>query len=143
MQAAINFCYTGTGTPPPAPPPPPTVTYSYTIKNNGNDVAQPFVVGFWRFLKADPETGEFPSEAILTMDSLDFYPDVELIAEQSVGSMPPGSTYSNTFQYNDLYYTNIGTYAFSVYADIYNTATEPDEKNSAPTIIITVDNNCG
>jgi len=141
MQLAMNFCYAGTGTPPPAPPSPPTVTYSYTITNAGDDAAQPFVVGFWRFL----DGADAPNAAILTLDALHFYPEVELVAEQSVGSMPPGATYSNTFQYNDLYYTNInpqGRYAFGIYADIYNTATEPDENNSAPTITITVDNNC-
>jgi len=55
--------------------PPPTVTYSYTVQNNGNDTAQPFVVGFWRFLDAE----NAPSEAILTLDSLEFYPEVELL----------------------------------------------------------------
>lgn len=138
MQAAYNYCYpAGTGFVDTTPPP--TVTYSYTIKNDSNDAAQPFVIGFWRFL----DGANAPNAAILTLDALDFYPEVELVAEQSVGSMPPGATYSNTFQYNDLYYTNVGTYAFGVYADIYNTTTEPDEKNSAPTITITVDNNCG
>jgi hypothetical protein len=120
------------------PPPPPNVTYSYTIKNNGIDTSQPFFVGFWRFL----DGANAPDKAILTMDSLEFYPEVELIAQQSVGSMAPGATYSNTFQYNDLYYTSVGTYAFGIYADIYNTVTEPDERNSAPTIIVNVDNKC-
>ena len=138
MQAAYNHCYPG-GVGVIDYPPPHNVTYSYTIENNGNDTAQPFVVGFWRFL----DGANAPNTAILTLNSLEFYPEVELLAEQSVGSMPPGSTYSNTFQYNDLYYPNVGTYAFGIYADIYNTATEPDENNSLPTITITVDNNCG
>tara|TARA_Y100000385_G_scaffold208499_1_gene216202 strand:- start:47 stop:901 length:855 start_codon:yes stop_codon:yes gene_type:complete len=116
----------------------PTVTYSYTIKNDSIYTSQPFVVGFWRFLNAT----NAPDNAILTMDSLEFYPDVELVAQESVGSMAPGETYSSTFQYNDLYYSNVGTYAFGIFADIYNTSTEADERNSAPTIIVNVDNKC-
>jgi len=141
MQAAMDYCYDGTGIPPAAPPPPPTVTYSYTVKNSGIDTAQPFVVGFWRFLTTAPE------EAIITADSLFYYPDAELVAEQSVGSLSPGQSYSNTFQYPDLYYPSqqfpmINTYTFAVYPDIYNTTTEPDENNSIATITHLVDNFC-
>jgi uncharacterized Zn-binding protein involved in type VI secretion len=136
MQAAINNCFDGTGPPPQAPPPPPTVTYSYTVTNNTNFTAQPFTVGFWRFLDAD----NAPDNAVLTLDSLEFYPDVALVAEQSVDSLDPGESYSSTFLFGELY--SIGTYAFGIYADIYNTTTEPDERNSAPTITITVDDDC-
>ena len=138
MQAATNNCYTGTGTPPLAPPPPPTVTYSYTVKNSGNDTAQPFVVGFWRF----PDALNAPDQAILTVNSTEFYDNVYLVSQQSVGSLGPGDTYSSTFQYPDLYYSSNTSYAFGVYADIYNTTTEQDEKNSTQTLKITVNDSC-
>jgi len=139
MQAAMNYCYTGQPPAPPAPPPPPAPTYSYTVVNSGNDTSQPFVVGFWRFLNGT----DAPDQAILTMDSLEFYPDVELVAQQSIGSLDPGETFSGTFQYTDLYYTSNIQYAFGIYADIYNTATEKDEKNSAPTLTVAVNTECG
>lgn len=138
MQAAMEYCYTGDPPTPPAGPRPPTPTYSYTVKNSGNDTAQPFVVGFWRFLNGV----NAPDQAILTVDSLEFYPDVELVAQQSVGSLAPGQTYSSTFQYPDLYLTSKIAYAFGIYADIYNTATEPDEKNSTSTLTISISNYC-
>ena len=138
MTAAMNNCYTGTGTAPPPPPPPPTVTYSYTVKNAGGDTAQPFVVGFWRFL----DGVNAPTTAVLTMESLNYYAGVELVSQQSVGALGPGQTYSGTVKYPDLYYANKKQYAFSLYADIYNTTTEPNENNSFTTIKIPVDDSC-
>ena len=135
MQSARSYCFPGK---PYAPPwsPPPSVTYSYTVTNTGDDPAQPFVVGFWRFLNML----EIPETAILTIAANN--PDAELYAEQSVDSLPPGASFTGTFQYNEPYFVSIGTYAFGIYADIYNTATEPDENNSAPTITINVNNGC-
>lgn len=121
------------------PPPPPTVTYSYAVKNTGQDAAQPFVVGFWRFL--NPSTA--PDSAILTIAGAEFYGEAELVAEQSVGSLAPGEISTGTFQYDQLYSVAEGTYVFGAYADIYNTTTEPDEQNSINTIRITVSNACG
>jgi hypothetical protein len=138
MQAAMNNCYDGTGPAPPAPPPPPNIDYSYTVTNNTEFTAQPFVVGFWRFLNPL----DAPDQAILTVDAMQYYSDAELISEQSVGSLPAGQSYSGTFQFAEPYTTETGNYAFGVYADIYNTTTEPDERNSAPTLSVIVDNLC-
>lgn len=116
----------------------PTVTYDYTITNNSSYAAQPFVVGFWRFLNSP----NAPTNAILTVDSVAYYPDVELAGEQAVDGMAPGATYSGTFEYSEQYLASEGSYSFGIYADIYNTTTEPNENNSAPTITVSVTNGC-
>lgn len=118
--------------------PPPTVTYSYTVENTGSDTAQPFSVGFWHFVDATTA----PNAAILTVASAPFYGNVELADQQAVGSLAPGQKYSGTFQYPDPYYVSQGVYAFGVYADIYNTTTELDEQNSAPTVFVSIDDLC-
>jgi hypothetical protein len=139
MAGAWHHCHSAGGGTYPGHPKPPTVTYSYTIKNDSSDVAQPFIVGFWRFL----DNQAIPERAVLTIASQAFYPDVELYAQQAVGELQPGATYSGTFQYNEPYYANQIVYGFGVYPDIYNTTTEPDEDNSAPTITISMSNTCG
>lgn len=135
MQAAYNNCSPG-GTGGYTPPPVPTVTYTYTVTNTGNDPAQPFVVGFWRFL----DMTNIPGVAILTIAANN--PDAQLYAEQPVASLAPGASVTGTFQYNEPYFASIATYAFGIYADIYNTTTEQDENNSAATITITVNDLC-
>lgn len=125
--------------------PPPTITYYYTVKNKGIDKSQPFVVGFWKFKDAD----EAPDRAILTMDSIHFYdidedgePDVELISQESAPALAPGESFSGTFRYELPYYLDVGKYAFGIYADIHNAATERSERNSAPTLIMNVTDKC-
>ena len=119
------------------PPPPPNITYSYSVKNNGNDTSQPFTVGFWRFLN----TQDAPDQAVLTVQAAKLYPDATLVGAQEVGSLAPGQTVQGQFVFPETYTTK--KYVFGVYPDIYQTVTEPNEQNSAPTITIIVSNSCG
>ena len=118
---------------------PDTVQYSYTVRNTGNDAAQPFVVGFWRFLNPV----DAPATAVLTVASIPFNPPSELVAQHDVAGLAPGQEISGVFEYNDLYQVDQGEYVFGIYADIHNTTTEPDENNSTHTIRVTINNGCG
>lgn len=137
MKSADEYCNGASEIGTITPPPPPNITYNYSVKNNGNDTSQPFTVGFWRFLN----TQDAPDQAILTVQAAELYPDATLVGTQEVGSLAPGQTVQGQFVFPETYTTK--TYVFGVYPDIYQTVTEPNEQNSAPTITIVVSNNCG
>ena len=118
-------------------PTPPTLVYSYEVKNDGIDTSQPFTVGFWKFNDVDTA----PSQAILTVAASGYTPGVELVEEQEVGALAPGQSFQGQFTPFETY--PVGAYVFGVYPDIYQTVTEPDEQNSAPTIKVTVSPGCG
>ena len=132
-----------------APPPPENIVYSYQIKNVGRDTSQPQTVGFWLF--KDPD--EAPSVANLPAAGISNFPSAELIDTQDVPPLVPGQTYNGTFVHSEIYRSdfnegsdpNLGfaEYTFGIYADIYQTVTEPDEGNSSDTIKIRVSNACG
>jgi|TARA_A100001515_G_scaffold36374_1_gene28528 hypothetical protein len=120
-------------------PSPPNLTYSYEIKNTGTDTSQPQTVGFWRFT----DTANAPTQAILTIQAAETYPDAVLVATADVPSLLVGQTFSGTFVFPEVYRADIGDYVFGVYPDIYQTVTEPDEQNSIATIRVRVSNACG
>lgn len=139
MTNAYWYCNENTGVGVTIPPPPPNITYSYSVKNNGQDTSQPFDVGFWRFT----DVTNAPDVAILTVQAAELYPDAQLVGTQSVQALPPGGTFNGTFVFPQTYTTSIGEYVFGVYPDVYQTVTEPNEQNSAPTIRVVVSNSCG
>lgn len=129
--------------------PPPNLVYSYTIKNEGQDASQPQVVGFWLF--SDPN--ESPSQATLPVAGQLNFPGSQLVGTEDVPSLAPGQTHSGTFVFPETYRSdfNAGSvpslgfaeYTFGVYADIYQTVTEPNELNTTATIKVRVSNACG
>ena len=139
MMAAWRQCNVGPNNPGSLPDltTPPRLRYNYTISNRGADTSQEFSVGFWRF--ADGLNA--PDQAILTLASQPYYPTAILEGEARVPALAPGQQVTGYFEWSGLYEAG-RSYAFAPYADIYGEATEPDEKNSAPTIYVTVDNEC-
>lgn len=138
MNQAYRACNIIQGnTAPLIPPAPPQLRYSYSVANRGANTSQPFSVGFWRF----SDGINAPNQAILTLASQPYYPTSILEDEDRVPGLSPGETYTGSFVWNGIYLAN-SSYAFGIYADIYGEATEPDEKNSAPTIYVVVDREC-
>ena len=128
--------------------PPDNVVYSYQIKNEGQDASQPQVVGFWLF--SDPN--ESQTKQLSVAGQLNF-PGSQLIGTEDVPESRPGQTHSGTFVFPDTYRSNflltefpsieVAEYTFGVYADIYQTVTEPNELNTIATIKVRVSNACG
>jgi len=140
MVQAYHHCNPQATGIPQLPPPPPNIVYSYNIKNVGQDASQECTVGLWRFL----DTQNAPSQAILTVTAAqEFYPDAQLVGTQEVPSLPPGGSFGGTLVFPETYTTSVGEYVFGLYPDIYQTVTEPNEQNSAPTIRIIVSDLCG
>ena len=139
MRLAWINCNFGPGStqPPSNLQTPPELRYFYRVSNRGADTSQPFSMGFWRFTDGI----DAPNQAILTLASQSYYPTSVLEDEQRIPALAPGQSVSGSFVWGGTYSAG-STYAFSVYADIYGEATEPDEKNSAPTIYVRVDNEC-
>ena len=129
--------------------PPDNVVYSYQIKNEGQDASQPQVAGFWLF--SDPN--ESPDQATLPVAGQLNFPGSQLIGTEDVPSLAPGQTHSGTFVFPDTYRSDFNAgefpslgfaeYTFGVYADIYQTVTEPNELNTIATIKVRVSNACG
>ena len=115
----------------------PEIVFSYTVTNIGFDTAQPFTIVLWRF------TEEIPNRAIVTNDSVSFYPGVILQNSIAVNGLQPQETFSGQFTYSGPYYASLRQYAFGVYADINSETTEPAEDNASPVIVIPIDNECG
>lgn len=139
MRTAWNFCNYDRNNPstPPNVATPPRLRYNYRITNRGADTTQEFSVGFWRF----SDGLAAPDQAILTVASQPYYPTAILEGESRIPAMAPGQQVTGSFEWGGQY--EVGrSYAFAPYADIYGEATEPDEKNSAATIYVTVDNEC-
>lgn len=135
-----------------APPPPENIVYSYTMINDGQDPSQPQTVGFWKF----GDRNESPDQAVLPDAGVLNFPGAELIATEEVPSLAPGQIHSGSFEYetyrSDFNATNadspdpdagFAVYTFGVYADIYQTVTEPNELNTTATIKVRVSNACG
>lgn len=119
--------------------PPPNVVFSTIVKNVGQATSQEFSIGFWKF---DGDVNEAPGEAVLTIDSAEsFYPSARLQDEFRVPALFPGEEHSVSFEWSEVYRPG-NDYAFGIYADIRGEATEPDEKNSASTIIISCRSGC-
>lgn len=138
MTQAYLTCNTGNLPPGWQPPsPPPNIVYSYRIKNVGQDPSQDFTVGLWRFLN----TAEAPDEAILTVQAAELYPDAQLVATKDLPGLAPGGVAEGTLVFPETY--SVGQYVFGLYPDVYQTVTEPNEQNSAPTIRVVVSNSCG
>ena len=136
------------------PPAPENLVYSYTMRNDGRDTSQPQTVGFWKF----GDRNESPDQAVLPDAGVVNFPGAELIATEEVPSLVPGQTHSGSFEYqtyrSDFNATNANSpdpdpdagfavYTFGVYADIYQTVTEPNELNTTATIKVRVSNACG
>ena len=88
-------------------------------------------------------TEEIPSRAIVTNNSVSFYPGVVLANQQRVEGLQPQESFSAQFTYPAPYYASRGEYAFGIYADIDSETTEPAEDNASQVIVIPIDNECG
>lgn len=116
---------------------PPQLRYSFAVSNRGGNTSQAFSMGFWRFSDGIAA----PDQAILTVNSVSYYPTAILEDETRVPELAPGQQFTGSFVWSGRYEAG-RSYAFAPYADIYGESTEPDEKNSMPTIYVVVDNNC-
>lgn len=115
----------------------PEIVFSFRVRNIGRDTAQPFNIGLWEF------TEEIPSRAIVTNNSVSFYPGVVLANQQRVDGLQPQESFSAQLTYPAPYYASRGEYAFGIYADIDSETTEPAEDNASQVIVIPIDNECG
>lgn len=120
-------------------PSPPNVIFTTVVKNVGLAASQEFSIGFWKF---DESFATAPNEAILTVDAAEsFYPSARLQDEFRVPVLQPTQEYEVSFEWSEVYRPN-NDYVFGIYADIRGESTEPDEKNSAPSIYIRCRGGC-
>lgn len=132
----------------------PFVEFTFSVRNNGQEPAQPFSVGFWELpTKANGGLGILgaqgvnlvvPATQITYQDPSiqHFYDNVRLIDSISFGALAPNHTVTGTFLYPERMLLSQQEYNFGLYADIYLTTTEPNENNSTQVITIPVTPNC-
>lgn len=130
----------------------PFLSFTYSFINSGQDKANPFTIGIFKF-PTDLEGG-FPSnqKPILTIPALNaaytnpeisnFYSKITLIHEELVPGLNPGETYTGSFVFPEyLLLDDIG-YNFAIYADIYQDVSEPNENNSFSIVNVKLSDSC-